>query len=58
MPAAGGTRYGLLTCTYCGGKLHIHPRSNGEARVYCYRLGQGVSTECQQYGAKLAQYEA
>ena len=32
---------GLLTCSYCGGKLHIHSGSDGKAKVNCYRRGQG-----------------
>jgi site-specific DNA recombinase len=48
---------GLLTCSYCGGKLHIHTGSDGKTKVYCYRRGQGIANHCKQRSTFLSVYE-
>jgi site-specific DNA recombinase len=48
---------GLLTCSYCGGKLHIHTGSDGKTKVYCYRRGQGIANHCKQHSTFLSVYE-
>ncbi len=49
---------GLLTCSYCGGKIHIHTGPNGKAKVYCYRRGQGIANDCKQHSTFLSAYES
>jgi site-specific DNA recombinase len=48
---------GLLTCSYCGGKLHIHTGPDGKAKLYCYRRGQGIASDCKQHSTFLSIYE-
>lgn len=48
---------GLLTCSYCGGKIHMHPWADGKARIYCYRRGQGVAQDCKQKAVPLSEFE-
>jgi len=52
---------GVMTCSYCGGKMHIHTpgkRGTGKSVVYCYRRGQGIAVDCKQRRTELAIYEA
>jgi site-specific DNA recombinase len=49
---------GLLTCSYCGGKLHIHTGPDGKAKLYCYRRGQGIASDCKQRSTFLSIYES
>ncbi len=48
---------GLLFCSSCGGKLHIHTGSDGKTKVYCYRRGQGIAADCKQHSTFLSVYE-
>jgi site-specific DNA recombinase len=48
---------GLITCSYCGGKLHIHSGPDGKAKIYCYRRGQGIANDCKQSSTFLSVYE-
>ncbi len=49
---------GLLKCSYCGGKLHIHCGPNGKPKVYCYQRGQGIAKDCKQSSTFLSTYES
>jgi hypothetical protein len=48
---------GLMTCSYCGGKLHIHTGPDGKPKVYCYKRGQGNAPNCKQRSTFLSAYE-
>ncbi len=58
LPVPGRARVyslsGLLTCHYCGGRLHIHSE-RGRARAYCYRKRQ--AEKCAQRSTFLDVYE-
>jgi site-specific DNA recombinase len=49
---------GLLTCSYCGGKLHIHTGPDGKVKPYCYRRAQGIANDCKQHLTFLTTYES
>lgn len=49
---------GMLTCSYCGGRMHIHTPSIGKTTTYCYKRGQGSANDCKQRRVELALYES
>lgn len=48
---------GLLYCSHCGGKIHMHTTGAGVPRVYCYSRAQGSRPSCAQRGVALEVYE-
>lgn len=49
---------GILACSYCGGKMHIHTTGSGKRFVYCYKRGQGTAPDCKQRRTELSIYES
>jgi site-specific DNA recombinase len=48
---------GLMTCSYCGGKVHIHTPGKSTSIAYCYKRAQGIAADCKQHRTELISYE-